>query len=199
MKTVEFLFDFASPNAHLAHHVIQGIEARTGARFVYKPVLLGGLFKLTNNQAPMIAFGGIPNKLAYERLEMQRFITQHNVPFKMNPHFPMNTLLIMRMATAAEMEGSLPGFIKALLPPMWEQGKKMDDPEIVVSELSAAGFDADHFMRRAQEESVKSRLLSATQEAADRGAFGIPTFFLDGDIYFGKNTLVEIERRLTEA
>lgn len=197
MKTVEFLFDFGSPNAYLSHHVIPEIEKRTGVRFVYKPVLLGGLFKLTGNQAPMMALAGVPNKLKYENLEMQRFIQRYNIPFAMNPHFPVNTLLIMRMATAAFLDGGLPEYFDAAAKLMWVTPKKMDDPEVVLSELTAAGIDAERLMKRAQEEDVKRQLLENTEDAAQRGAFGIPSFFVEGDLYFGKNTLREIEERLT--
>ena len=196
MKTVEFQFDFGSPNAYLAHRVIPQIETRTGATFVYTPVLLGGLFKLTNNQSPMMAFAGIPNKVAYENLEMRRFIARHNIPFQMNPHFPVNTLLLMRMATAAAMDGGLPEYVEAAYTLMWQTPKKMDDPQIVVTELTAAGIDAERLMKRAQEDEVKQRLMATTEAAAKRGAFGSPTFFLGDDIYFGKNTLREIEDRL---
>lgn len=197
MKTVEFQFDFGSPNAYLAHRVIPQIEARTGATFTYSPVLLGGLFKLTNNQSPMMAFSGIPNKMAYENLEMHRFITRHAIPFQMNPHFPVNTLLIMRMATAASMDGGLKELAGAAFRLMWETPKKMDDPEIVATELAAAGIDSGRLMQRAQDSDVKQHLMSVTEEAARRGAFGSPTFFIGDDIYFGKNTLREIEERLT--
>lgn len=196
MKTIEFQFDFGSPNAYLAHRVIPGIEARTGANFTYTPVLLGGLFKLTNNQSPMMAFSGIPNKIAYENLEMRRFIERHDIPFQMNPHFPVNTLFMMRMATAALIDGGLKHYVEAAYRLMWETPKKMDDPEIVAAELNAAGIDADRLIRRAQETDVKQRLMVTTEDAARRGAFGSPTFFLDGDIYFGKNTLTEIEKQL---
>lgn len=196
MKTVEFQFDFGSPNAYLAHRIIPQIEARTGATFLYTPVLLGGLFKLTNNQSPMMAFAGIPNKVAYENLEMRRFIAQHNIPFQMNPHFPVNTLLLMRMATAAAMDGGLPEYVEAAYTLMWQTPKKMDDPQIVATELTAAGIDAERLMKRAQEDEVKQRLMATTEEAAKRGAFGSPSFFLGDDIYFGKNTLREIEDRL---
>ena len=196
MSTPEFLFDFASPNAYLAHKVIPAIEARTGKRFQYTPVLLGGLFKLTGNQAPMIAFGGIPNKLAYERLEMQRFIERHKTPFVMNPHFPVNTLLLMRMATAAEMSGTLAPFVDAGMRLMWETPQKMDDPQVAVASLAAAGIDAEALLKRSQDADVKAQLMSATEDAAKRGAFGIPTFFVGKDIYFGKNTLRDVEEAL---
>lgn len=197
MKTVEFQFDFGSPNAYLAHRVIPQIEARTGATFTYSPVLLGGLFKLTANQSPMMAFSGIPNKMAYENLEMRRFIARHTIPFQMNPHFPVNTLLMMRMATAAAMDGGLKELADMAFRLMWETPKKMDDPEIVATELAAAGIDSAGLMQRAQDSDVKQRLMSVTEDAAKRGAFGSPTFFIGEDIYFGKNTLREIEDRLT--
>lgn len=197
MKIVEFQFDFGSANAYLAHKVVPEIEARTRARFDYVPVLLGGVFKLTNNQSPMQAYANIPNKLAYERLEMDRFIKHHSIPFMMNPFFPVNTLLMMRMATAAAMDGGLGELIDATFPLMWEQGLNMGDPEVIASNLTAAGIDAARLMARAQEDDVKQRLMANTENAVKRGAFGSPTFFIDGDIYFGKNTLREIEERLT--
>lgn len=196
MASAEFLFDFASPNAYLAHKVIPAIESRTGVTFDYTPVLLGGLFKLTGNQAPMFAFSGIPNKLAYERLEMQRFIERHNLPFAMNPHFPINTLLLMRMATAAAMDGGLKPFVDAAFYLMWEAPQKMDDPEIAVASLQGAGIDADSLHRRSQDADVKAKLLASTEDAAARGAFGIPTFFVGDKIYFGKDRLRDVEEAL---
>lgn len=196
MRTVEFQFDFGSPNAWCAHKVIPAIEARTAAKFVYTPILLGGLFKLTNNKAPMIQFAAIPNKVAYEQLELRRFIEKHRLPFAMNPHFPVNTLLLMRMATAAQMDGPFAPFVDAAFRLMWEIPHKMDDPEVAVAQLSAAGLDAERLAARAQDEDVKARLMAATEDAAKRGAFGSPTFFVDSDIYFGKNTLGEIEERI---
>jgi 2-hydroxychromene-2-carboxylate isomerase len=192
----EFLFDFASPNAYLAHRVISQIEARTGVKFAYTPVLLGGLFKLTGNQAPMFAFAGIPNKLAYERLELIRFVERHKIPFAMNPHFPINTLHLMRMATAAHMDGGLEPYLEAVFTFMWEKPRKMDDPEVASAALKEAGLDADALFKRAQDGDVKQRLMTTTEEAAKRGAFGIPTFFVGDDIYFGKNTLGEVEEAL---
>jgi 2-hydroxychromene-2-carboxylate isomerase len=193
MADAEFLFDFGSPNAYLAHKVLPQIEKRTGATFRYTPVLLGGLFKLTGNQSPVMAFANIPNKLAYEHLEMQRFIARHAIPFAMNPHFPINTLLLMRMATAADMDGALLPFADAAFRLMWETPKKMDDPEVAAAELAAAGINSERLIRRAQEPDVKAKLLSATEDAARRGAFGAPTFFVGAEIYFGKDTLPEVE------
>lgn len=199
MKRVEFQFDFGSPNAWCVHRVIPAIAARTGATFDYVPVLLGGLFKLTNNKAPMVQFAAIPNKIAYEQLELRRFIEKHDLPFAMNPHFPVNTLLLMRMATAARMEGNLAPFVDAAFRLMWEIPHKMDDTEVAVAQLSAAGIDAARLAARAQEDAVKAQLMANTEDAARRGAFGSPTFFVGDDIYFGKNTLRDIEERLAGA
>jgi len=197
MVMAEFLFDFASPNAYLAHRVIPGIEARTGVKFTYTPVLLGGLFKLTGNQAPMLAFAGIPNKLAYEMLEMRRFITRHRLDaFQMNPFFPVNTLLLMRGAVAAELDGVLPQYAEAAFRHMWEAPKKMDDPAIAAEALASSGLDATRLLARAQEHEVKRTLMDNTEAAAKRGAFGIPSFFVGDELYFGKNTLRDVEDAL---
>lgn len=194
MADVEFLFDFGSPNAYLTHRVIPGIEARAGIAFRYRPVLLGGLFKLTNNQSPMMAFAAIPNKIAYEQLEMRRFIERHKLgAFKMNPFFPVNTLLLMRMAVAADMDGALAPYAEAAFHHMWEAPKKMDDPAIAVQALKDSGLDGERLMARAQEGDVKAKLVADTEAAAKRGAFGIPTFFVGDDMYFGKNTLEQVE------
>lgn len=195
----EFLFDFASPNAYLAHRVIPEIEARTGVNFTYTPVLLGGVFKLTGNQAPMIAFSGIPNKLAYEMLEMRRFIARHKLDaFQMNPFFPVNTLLLMRGAVAAELDGMLPQYAEAAFHHMWEAPKKMDDPAVAAEALAASGLDAPRLLARAQEHAVKKKLMDNTEAAAKRGAFGIPSFFVGDELYFGKNTLRDVEDALAQ-
>ena len=196
-KTVDFIFDFASPNAYLVHNAIPEIQARTGATFIYKPCLLGGIFKLTNHQAPMIAFGDIPSKMAYDGIEMQRFIARHNLTkFQMNPHFPIITLQLMRAATAAETDGYLMEFINAMLPCVWENGLKMDDPDVIRTAFGEAGFDADKLFEQMASDEIKARLAANTQKAVDRGAFGIPTFFVGEEIFFGKERLGQIEELL---
>ena len=118
MPSVEFHFDFGSPNAYLAHCIIPAIEARTGARFRYVPVLLGGIFKATNNRSPAEAFASVKNKLAYEQREFKRFIRRHGISrFTWNPFFPVNTLQIMRGAAAAEIDGVLPAYVRRGVPP----------------------------------------------------------------------------------
>ena len=193
----EFFFDFGSPNAYLAHQIIPDIEKRTGRKFTYVPVLLGGIFKATNNKAPMIAFAGIKNKMEYEMLETQRFIKQHGLTkFQFNPHFPVNTLLVMRGAAAAELDGNLPKYVDAVMRNMWEDGKKMDDPEVARAALDASGLDGTRILARAQEGDVKQRLMDNTAQAVERGAFGIPTFFVGKEIFFGKNTLRDVEAEI---
>ena len=195
-----FLFDFASPNCYLAHKLIPGIEARTGVTFDYVPVLLGGLFKLSGNQAPMLAFAGIPNKIAYENLEFRRFMARHNIDrFQMNPHFPVNTLMLMRGMVAAEMEGVLHAYVEAGLQYMWEAPRKMDDAATLTATLAEAGLPADRLMARAQDQDVKDRLAANTNAAYAAGAFGLPSFLFGDDLWFGKDRLTDVEAALTAA
>lgn len=191
---VEFLFDFGSPNAYFAHRVIPEIERRTGVKFEYVPVLLGGIFKLTNNRPPAIAFGGIKNKMDYEMLEIRRFIARHGLTqFHFNPNFPVNTLTLMRMAVAAERDGILAQYVEAAFHHMWEAPKKMDEPSIIRDALVESGLDAERLLARAQEPEIKGNLLANTEAAVARGAFGIPTFFVENEIYFGKDRLRDVE------
>ena len=192
--SVEFHFDFGSPNAYLAHRVIPAIEGRTGAGFRYVPILLGGVFKATGNRSPVEAFGGIRNKLDYERLETERFIRQHGLTrFARNPFFPVNTLQLMRGAAAAEIDGDLPRYVEAVFHHMWEEPKKMDEAEVVRAALDASGLDAARFSERVQDPAVKARLIENTEASVARGTFGSPTFFVGGDIFFGKDRLRDVE------
>lgn len=196
MPSVEFLFDVGSPNAYLAHRVIPEIEKRSGATFAYVPVLLGGIFKLTGNRSPVEAFGHIRNKRAFMDAEIGRFVRRHGIVFRFNPHFPVNTLHLMRAAVAAQMDGALAPYVEAAFHHMWEEPKKMDDPAVARAALTASGIDAERLFARAQEDDVKARLMTLTQQAVDRGAFGAPTFFLGGEMFFGKEQLRDIEDEL---
>jgi 2-hydroxychromene-2-carboxylate isomerase len=196
--TVEFLFDFGSPNAYLSWRALGPILARAGAQVQVTPVLLGGLFKLTNNRSPMEAFGEVKGKLAYENLETRRFVARHGLSaFQMNPHFPVNTLLIMRGLVAAQRAGVTKAYMEAVLTAMWEQGRKMDDPAIVAEVLTAAGLDAQGLLEATQDPAVKAELMAATEAAAARGAFGIPTFFVGEEMFFGKDRLGQVEEALS--
>ncbi len=192
--TVEFLFDFGSPNAYFCHKVIPALEARTGVRVAYVPILLGGLFKLANNRSPMEAFAGIPNKQAYDRLEIDRFVKRHGLSaFRFNPHFPVNTLKIMRGAVAARALGCFERYVDAVYAAMWEQGRNLADDAEIAAVLGTAGLDTAALLAKSQDAEVKATLLANTERAHARGAFGSPTFFVGDEIYFGKDRLRDVE------
>lgn len=196
-KTLELIFDFGSPNAYLTLKVLPGILDRTGAELVVTPCLLGGIFKATGNKAPMVQYAGVPAKLAYENLEMRRFIERHGLTrFRLNPHFPVNTLLIMRGAIVAADEGRLDAYVEAVNRAMWEEGLKMDDPAVAATFLSANGFDGPALLARTQEPAIKEKLAANTEAAVARGVFGIPTFFVGDAMFFGKDRLAQIEEAL---
>jgi len=194
---VEFHFDFGSPNAYFVHKLIPAVEKRTGATFVYVPILLGGVFKLTNNQAPMVQFKGIKNKLEYQRLETARFVAKHKLAqFRMNPHFPVNTVQIMRGAAAAQMDGGLAAYVDAVFHHMWEAPKKMDDPAVIRTALDQSGLEGDRMLARIQDQEVKDALLKNTEASVARGTFGAPTFFVGEEVFFGKDRLRDVEEEI---
>ena len=200
MVPVEFHFDFGSPNAYLAHRAIPAIERRTGARFAYVPVLLGGVFKLTGNRSPMEAFAGIRNKLEYERLETERFLRRHGIgDFRRNPHFPVNTLTIMRGAVAAQGLGVFERYVDEVYRHMWSEPKKLDDPAVLHRVLGEAGFDAARLGELVQDAEVKQALLDNTTASVERGTFGSPTFFVGDAIFFGKDRLRDVEEAILAA
>ena len=194
---VQFMFDFGSPNAYLAHKVIPGIEARTGAAIAYVPVLLGGVFKATGNRSPMEAFAGVPAKLAYEARERDRFVARHGLTrFAANPHFPVNTLAIMRGAVAARRLGLFAPYVEAVFAGMWEQGRKMDDPAVIAQTLTAADLPAAPLMALTQDQAVKDELVASTNAAVQRGVFGSPSVFVGDELYFGKDRLTDVEAEI---
>ena len=194
---VEFLFDFASPNAYLSYHVLREVAERQCVEVALTPVLLGGLFKLANNQAPMLAFGEVKGKLEYDMLETQRFIEAHGLnKFVFNPHFPINTITLMRGFIAAQEMGVVEQYVEANLSAMWEQGLNMGDPEVAAGVWQSAGLDAAGLAEAIQTQPVKDALLQNTQQAADRGAFGVPTFFVGDEMFFGKERIIQIEQML---
>lgn len=194
---VEFLFDFGSPNAYLAERAIPAIDTRTGVKFDYVPILLGGVFKLTNNRSPAETLAGIKNKPEFMQLEMQRFIDRHQiVEYKRNPFFPVNTVMLMRGAVAAQIDGGFDAYFKAAYHHMWEAPKKMDDPAVFHAAFKDSGLDADRIAARIQDQDVKSKLIENTQHAVDRGAFGAPTFFVDDEMFYGKDQLRDVEEAI---
>ena len=190
----QFMFDFGSPNAFLSHEAIPAIEARSGVKFEYVPVLLGGIFKATNNNSPAETLAGVKNKPQFHALETERFVKRFGVkPYVFNPFFPVNTLNLMRAAIAAQLEGVFEKYVDAAFHHMWGEPKKMDDPEVALKALTASGLDAAKLFARAGDADVKAKLIENTQVAVERGAFGSPTFFVGNEMFFGKEQLREVE------
>ncbi|WP_315740650.1 MULTISPECIES: 2-hydroxychromene-2-carboxylate isomerase [unclassified Bradyrhizobium] len=190
----EFMFDFGSPNAYLSHEAIPAIVKRIGVQFYYVPVLLGGIFKATNNKSPAESLAGIRNKREFHEVETQRFLKRYQVqPWVWNPYFPVNTLNLMRAAIAAQLEGVFEAYVDAAFHHMWREPKKMDDPDVAVAAITSSGLDGAKLFARAQEPEVKAKLVENTQRAVERGAFGSPTFFVGNEMFFGKEQLRDVE------
>ncbi len=198
--SVEFHFDFGSPNAYLSHLVLPGIEQRTGATVTYVPVLLGGIFKATGNVSPAVSLQGIKNKGDYQALEMQRFLRAHGITrFAPNPFFPVNTLQIMRGAVVAQRLGCFERYVDEVFRHMWADPKKMDDPEVMAAALTESGLPTDAILAGIQDPDVKARLIANTQDAVDRGVFGSPSFFVGSELFFGKDRLRDVEEAIAAA
>ena len=195
--SVEFHFDFGSPNAYLSHRVIPAIEARTGVAFRYVPVLLGGVFKATNNVSPAVSLRGIKNKPEYQRLETQRFLAHHGITdFRANPHFPVNTLQIMRGAVFAQREGCFERYVDEVYRHMWSAPKKMDDAAVIEAALAESGLPAQRIMAGTQDPQVKAALIANTESSVARGVFGSPSFFVGDELFFGKDKLRDAEEEI---
>lgn len=193
----QFLFDFGSPNAYLSHLAIPQIAQRTGVTFEYVPILLGGIFKMTNNRSPIEAFAGVKNKLEFHAVETRRFLARYGLkPYAMNPFFPVNTLLLMRGAVAAQFEGVFERYVDAAFHHMWAEPKKMDDVEVAVKAMTDSGLDAARLFARTKDDDVKTHLMENSQTAVTRGAFGSPTFFVGDEMFFGKEQLRDVEELL---
>jgi 2-hydroxychromene-2-carboxylate isomerase len=194
----QFMFDFGSPNAFLSHEAIPAIEQRIGVKFEYVPILLGGIFKATNNKSPGETLAGVKNKREFHALETERFVKRFAVrPYTWNPFFPVNTLNLMRAAVAAQFEGVFDRYVEAAFHHMWVEPKKMDDPEVAATALAASGLDANKLLARSQDAEVKAKLIENTRSAVERGAFGSPTFFVGKEMFFGKEQLREVEEMVT--
>ena len=196
-KTFDFIFDFAGPNGYLAHKVLPEFCARTGSTANYIPCLLGGIMKATNNLPPMMRYAETPAKRDYELLELWRFVKANDLSrFKINPHFPVNSLRIMRMAVAAQHEGVFAPYCDAMFAAMWEDGLNLADAEIIAGVITAAGLDAAALTARAEDPAIKAELIANTDGAVARGTFGIPTFFVGDEIFWGKERLGQLAEAL---
>ena len=199
-RRAEFHFDFGSPNAYLCHKVIPAIAARTGATFAYVPVLLGGVFKLTNNQPPMVQFKGIKNKAEYAQLETQRFIARHGITqYQRNPYFPVNTVQIMRGAVLSQRDGFFARYVDQVFHHMWEAPKKLDEPDVIKGALDQSGLDGTAILAGIQVQAIKDILIANTEASVARGNFGSPTFFVGDAMFFGKDRLRDVEDEIAGA
>ena len=193
MKDIEFYYDFGSPNAYFVHKVMPGIAEEHGVKIVYKPMLLGGVFKATNNQPPMMAFSGVTHKLDYMRVEIGRFVKRYKVPFKFNPHFPVITVMAMRGATYAQRKPWEHQYIDTVMDALWLHEKKMDDAAVMEAVLDDAGLPGGEIMQAIQSDSVKKDLMDLTADAVDRKIFGAPTMFVGDEMFFGKDSLDDLD------
>ena len=194
---IEFHYDFGSPNTYFCHRLIPGIEERTGAQITYCPVLLGGIFKATNNRPPMEQFAEVENKKEYQALEMERYIARHQFSdYRFNPHFPVNTIHLMRGAVFASHHDFYERYIEAMYRCMWEQGKNMADPEVIAEASHEHGLPADDIVSAMQDPEIKQELIDKTSRSVERGAFGSPTFFVGDEMFFGKDRLLELEEEI---
>lgn len=195
MATLEFFFDVGSPTAYLAYTQLPGIAGRTEADVRYRPILLGGVFKATGNRAP----GEVAPKGAYMLRDLQRYAARYRVPYAHNPNFPINTILMMRGAVAAQRLDLLPAYLGAIFAGMWVEQAPMQDPQEVGRRLVAAGIDFSTLLALAEDQSVKDELRTNTEEAVRRGAFGAPTFFVGDEMFFGQDRLDFVEEELRRA
>lgn len=197
-KTIELIFDFVSPNAYLVWQPLRALAARQGAQLIITPAFLGGMHKLTGNAPPFIRDAEIKGKNAYARLEMQRFIEKHGLHrFKMNPAFPFNSVTLLRMLVSLQGDDRI-RLIEALNPAIWEQGLDVTDAAAVAAVLTKAGFDAGALVAATQDGAIKQALIDNTENAVARGTFGIPTFFIGTEMFFGKERLGQIEEMLAD-
>ena len=191
---VDFIIDIASPNAYFSQQLIPAFEERTGAKFNYVPCLLGGIMKLSGNQPPFVAYADIKNKNNYQFIEIERFIKQHNlVKYKFNSNFPVNTVQVQRGALAAQELGIFDRYLKVMLSAMWEEDKNLADLEVLQATLLENDLDAEAIINIVTSQECKDKLIENTSNAVERGAFGVPTFFIDDQIFFGKDHLYQLE------
>ncbi len=194
---LEYHFDFASPNCYYSHKIIPAIEQRAGETFDYVPILLGGIFKATNNRSPMEQFAGVRNKSEYHANETARFVRKHGITaFRMNPHFPVNTLHLMRGAVFAKGKDYFERYVDAVFSCMWEQGLNMADPEVIGTALADADLPADDIIAGTRDPAIKSALIENSNASVERGNFGAPTFFVNDEMFFGKDRLRDVEEEI---
>ncbi|QZC93771.1 2-hydroxychromene-2-carboxylate isomerase [Pseudomonas sp. ERGC3:05] len=194
-KTLEFFFDLGSPATYLAYTQLPALCAETGTQLVYQPMLLGGVFKATGNASPIT----VPAKGRYMFNDLARYAKRYNVPLKFNPHFPINTLVLMRAVTGIQLRQPerFQAFIDCLFRALWVEGRNLGDPAGVAAVLTEAGFDPEEVLALANDESVKTALKDKTEEAIQRGVFGAPSMFVGNDMFFGQDRLEFVREALS--
>ena len=193
MVEFKFIFDFGSPKSYLVYKLVPGIEERTKVKAEYIPVLLGGIFKSINNVSPIEAFKTVPSKGAYDDLDTKRFVKKHDLDFNFNSNFPINTLNLMRGAVYAQENGFFEKYVEVVFKSMWVDNKKMDDIEVIQSVLKENELPTKDIFEGTQDQNVKNKLIENTNYAVEQGAFGAPSFLIDGELFFGKETLQDVE------
>ena len=193
MVEFKFIFDFGSPKAYLVYNMVPGIEKRTGVKADYVPVLLGGIFKSTNNVSPIEEFKTVPAKGKYDDLDTERFVKKHDIDFNFNSHFPINTLNLMRGAVYAKENGFFEDYVKVIFKSMWVDNKKMDELDVIKTVLEENKLPAQRIFEGTQDQNIKSKLIENTAKAVEDGLFGVPSFLIDNELFFGKETLQDVE------
>jgi 2-hydroxychromene-2-carboxylate isomerase len=196
-KTLEFHFDFASPTTYLAYTQVPRIAQETGATLVWHPMLLGGVFKAAGNASPIT----VPAKGRWMNEDMARWARRWGVPLAMNPHFPINTLMLMRGACGLLMRrpDDFRRYVDAMFHAMWVAPRNLGDPAELATVLTEAGFDAEAFMALVADPGVKAHLVVRTEASVARGAFGAPTFFVGQQMFFGQDRLDFVREALAAA
>jgi 2-hydroxychromene-2-carboxylate isomerase len=194
-KTVEFFFDVGSPTAYLASTQIQKLASDVGATLVYRPMLLGGVFKATGNSSPVT----VPAKGKWMFSDMSLWAKRYGVTLRMNPHFPINTLPLMRGATAMQMRmpEKFDAYLSAVMNAIWQDKKNMGDPAVIAETLAQIGLDPAAFMAMIGDDEIKAALVKNTEEAVSRGVFGAPTFFVGDQMFFGQDRMMFVKEALS--
>jgi 2-hydroxychromene-2-carboxylate isomerase len=191
-RQIEFFFDFGSPASYLAYTQLPALAAGCGAGIDWRPMLLGGVFKETGNSSPV----AIPAKRRWMVGDLKRWAAHYGVPFEINPHFPINTLLLMRGAVGyqARQPEDFPRYVDLVFRSLWVEGRKLDDPAVLAQTLAEGKLDAARFMSMASDPEVKEALVNNTAEAVRRGVFGAPTFFVGTEMFFGQDRLAFVRQ-----
>ena len=198
MVDFKFIFDFGSPKTYLVYKLLPGIEKRTNIKAEYVPVLLGGIFKSTNNVSPIESFKTVPAKGKYDDLDTERFVKKHDIAFNFNSNFPINTLNLMRGAIFAQENGIFDKYVEVIFKSMWVDNKKMDDLEVIQTVLLENGLPVKAIFEGTQDQKIKDKLLKNTSEAVEKGVFGAPSMLVNNELFFGKETLQDVEELLVK-